>query len=1326
MSTVLFRRPARRSAPELPSGELSMQAPPPLPDLESQGFMGVLGILPMLTSSVAMSMMFLVPGISSVIRYVMMGTMAVSMLLMLVMNLMRPGAERKRKLRGERRGYLRYLAQERRKVRKVADQQRRHLLWQHPEPAGLWSAALSKRLWERRSTHPDFGEVRIGTGRQGLAVSIKAPETAPVEDLEPVASHALRRFIEAYSAVPETPISIYLPGFAHILMDGDQDAIRGLTRSVLASLATFHSPEDVRIAVLAAPGAATEEWEWVKWLPHCQHPKQTDAAGPVRMVAQEWEKLEELLGGEELGERGRYEADSEVSANEPYLVIVVDDAKVPPNAQAATSGYRNAVVLDLSGSLPRRNNKFVLRLQVTEDKVEQVTRTESGADEYTLVCRPDNLNPAVSGKLARLISPYRAGESSEKSEPTLSDFELPTMLGVGDVKKLDPQITWRPRSTWDQLRIPIGISESGVPVDLDIKEAARGGMGPHGILIGATGSGKSELLRTLVLGLAVTHSSEALNFVLVDFKGGATFLGMERLPHTSAVITNLADELPLVDRMQEALQSEMTRRQELLRAAGNFSSVHDYEKARTAGAALDPLPSLFVVVDEFSELLSQKREFIETFVMIGRLGRSLAVHLLLASQRLEEGRIHALQSHLSYRIGLRTFSANESRAVLGVPDAYTLPSAPGHGYLKTDTSTLERFRAAYVSGTYRSATTRTRRQAVIEQQVVPFTTQYLAPRVLESAETEPADAADAADGESAETMMDIILDRLEGQGAPAHRVWLPPLSAPPTLDMLLPPLAPHPELGLCPAGWQGRGLLQVPVGLVDKPLEQLRDNLWADLSGAGGHVGIAGGTQSGKSTLVRSLVTALALTHTPREIQFYCLDFGGGSLSSLRGMPHVGSVAGRLDVDRVIRSVNEIKALIDRRENDFPAGGVESMAEYRKARREGRFGDDPYGDVFLVIDGWFTLRQDFDKLETAIQEIASRGLAYGVHLIIASNRWADYRAWLRDAMGTRFELRMGEPMESDINSKAAAGVPKVAGRGLTRERLHFMAAVPRTDGVESAEELADAHRTLVGAISAAWQGPRAPQVKLLPELLPFSEIAAPERDVRVSLGLEEKALEPAWHDFEQHPHLIAFGEPETGKSNLIKVIAQSLIQRYTPDEARFIIADPRRNLFDAVPKEHQLSYAVAVNAMETTIKEVAESLTKRIPGPEISPDRLPLRDWWKGPKLFLLIDDYDLLISGSPMRHPMAPILDLMSMGTEIGLHVVVVRNTTGAMRSMSDALIKRMMEVGTPALLFSCGREEGAFLHNTPPKKLPTGRAQLITRRSAPVLIQTAAVDKD
>ena len=292
---------------------------------------------------------------------------------------------------------------------------------------------------------------------------------------------------------------------------------------------------------------------------------------------------------------------------------------------------------------------------------------------------------------------------------------------------MDPRTLWNARSTWDHLRVPIGVNERGQPVELDLKESAQGGMGPHGILIGATGSGKSELIRTLVLALAMTHSSEKLNLVLVDFKGGATFLGLDGLPHLSAMITNLADELPLVDRMQDALQGELVRRQELLRKHGH-SSMHEYERARAAGAPLDPLSTLVIIVDEFGELLATKSEFTDLFVMIGRLGRSLGVHLLLASQRFEEGRIHTLETHLSYRIGLRMFSAMESRSVIGTSDAYEQPLPPGTGYLRTDTTTLVKFRGAYVSGPAPAVVVRRGAGGTVtDSRIVAFEADYVIP-----------------------------------------------------------------------------------------------------------------------------------------------------------------------------------------------------------------------------------------------------------------------------------------------------------------------------------------------------------------------------------------------------------------------------------------------------------------------------------------------------------------------------------------------------------------------------------------------------------------------
>ncbi|MGH3324457.1 MAG: type VII secretion protein EccCb, partial [Streptomyces sp.] len=660
-----------------------------------------------------------------------------------------------------------------------------------------------------------------------------------------------------------------------------------------------------------------------------------------------------------------------------------------------------------------------------------------------------------------------------------TDVPFTELFGIGDAQRFDVTRAWSQRSPQERLRVPIGVSEDGRPVMLDLKEAAHGGMGPHGLCVGATGSGKSELLRTLLLGLVTTHSSETLNFVLADFKGGATFAGMSGLPHVSAIITNLAGELTLVDRMSDAISGELLRRQELLRWAGNYANFHDYEKARAAGAPLDPLPSLLIVIDEFSELLTARPEFIDLLVQIGRIGRSLGVHLLLASQRLEEGRLRGLETHLSYRIGLRTFSAAESRTAIGVPDAYHLPSMPGSGYLKHGSDQMTRFRAAYVSASYAPE--------------APFT------------------ADDIIEDPFADSLLDVLVHRIAGQGPPAHQVWLPPLDDPATLDQLLPELTSSPERGLHPPAYGGLGRLCVPAGLVDRPDQQRRDLMYLDFSAAAGHGLIVGAPQTGKSTLLRTVICALALTHTPSEVQFYCLDFGGG-MQQLQHLPHMGGVTSRLDPEHVRRMVAEVTGVLATREEFFRTHGIDSMATYRMRRAEGKWPDQQWGDVFLVIDGWSSFKHEYEQLEESILDLATRGLGYGVHLLLATTRYADVRTALRDYFGTRVELRLADPMESEIARKVAANVPVGApGRGLTPDKYHFLAAVPRLgDGPSAPTGLAEATVDFVDTIRSQWTGPTASPVRVLPTLLPVDALPPDfgRSKAEIALGLDETTLQP--------------------------------------------------------------------------------------------------------------------------------------------------------------------------------------------------------------------------
>ena len=331
MSVMLFRRHPRTSGPDLPEGELNLQEPPALPERQTN-MSSLFVYLPMAITSAAMVLMFRAGSLNSTTMYLVAGMLVVATVGSLVGQLVRSASERKQRIGGNRRDYLRYLTQTRRRIRQVVAQQRDAYLWLHPEPASLWSVVHSTRLWERRVAHGDFGEVRLALGEQRLTMRLNPLSTKPVEDLEPLSAHALRRFIRAYGTVADQPIAVFLRGYARVLFDGDPQVTRGLVRALVAQLVTFHAPDDLRLAVCAADERRSD-WEWVKWLPHAMHPTLTDAAGPVRLMATSLSELERMFGTE-VKDRARFTPG--LSQNDlPYHVVIVDgDAR--PAGQPST------------------------------------------------------------------------------------------------------------------------------------------------------------------------------------------------------------------------------------------------------------------------------------------------------------------------------------------------------------------------------------------------------------------------------------------------------------------------------------------------------------------------------------------------------------------------------------------------------------------------------------------------------------------------------------------------------------------------------------------------------------------------------------------------------------------------------------------------------------------------------------------------------------------------------------------------------------------------------------------------------------------------------
>ena len=1326
MSTTL--RGTRLDEPEMPSGQIILQSPPQIE--RDEGAAGVLmNAIPMLGSLGSIVLVATMGQSTGGRSYVAAGMFLFATLGFIVVQLDRQRKQRAQQVTGSRTEYLRYLANVRQVAREAADQQRRALNWHHPEPSALPSVAEERsRVWEHTSSDTNFLHVRYGVCSQPLSLELVPPESAPIDEVDPAAASALHRLLVVHRLQPKLPASMDLRAFDRVELCGSEDPVRSLARAMICSATAFHSPDHLVVAVLCSEQNLLH-WDWLKWLPHAQSAQQSDAVGPMRMVSTSLAEIATLLPPD-LSDRPRFGADERPPS--PHILFVTDGTELPPgNHVIPPDGLHGVTVVDLPSRWDELDDASRLRVQFAAEPPQDGKHPILALRlrEEPVQALADQCDLATAEAFARRLAPLHTvttGAADAGSGEIAGPSDFMDLLGLGAVYGFDPNAAWRTRPARDRLRVPIGAGEGGTPIHLDIKESAQQGMGPHGLVIGATGSGKSEFLRTLVLGLALTHSPEQLNMVLVDFKGGATFAGMTDMPHVSAVITNLAQELTLVDRMQDALSGEMVRRQELLRDAGNFASIRDYERARVAGEKLDPLPSLFIVVDEFSEMLSAKPEFIDLFVAIGRLGRSLGLHLLLASQRLEEGRLRGLESHLSYRVGLRTFSAGESRSVLGVPDAYELPPIPGLGYLKPDQSTLLRFKGAYVSGPPSGRVRVRRDEGGHVQGILPFTiseVQSLAPPEPEP-EVQVPQPGQAGEQES---LLDVAVGRMAGHGPEAHQVWLPPLDVPDTLDELMADLTEDPELGVVSREWRGLGGLVVPLGTVDRPREQRRDTLTVNLSGATGHVAVVGGPRSGKSTLLRTIVSSLSLTTTPLESQFFVLDFGGGTFVPLADLPHVSGVGTRSEPDVVRRIVAEVQGIVDRREAYFRANGIDSIETYRTRRAAGRV-DDGYGDVFLLIDGWATLRADFDDLEMEIQQLSSRGLTFGLHIVSGAARWADFRAAMRDVFGTRLELRLGDPMDSEVDRKVAALVPTGRpGRGLTQSKLHFLAALPRIDGKADPASLGEGVDELIRRVKAAWRGPQGPKLRLLPDEVGIDEIRKQAQDAQLDpslllVGINEKELAPVTLNPDSEPHFLIFGDGQSGKSSVLRTYVHEIMRSRTSQEAQIVVVDYRRSLLGEVPDEYLLNYLTSAAQAGPVIKDLATYLENRIPGPDVTPEQLRNRSWWKGAEVFVVVDDYDLV--ATQQSSPVQPLLPLMPQARDTGLHVAVARRSGGASRALYEPVIQSLRDLAMPGLLLSGSPDEGPLIGNQKPMQSLSGRGRLVTRDRGVEVVQLAWTD--
>ncbi|WP_239153263.1 type VII secretion protein EccCb [Virgisporangium aliadipatigenens] len=1339
---MTFHRPARFMPPATPSDKVVLPVPPEVRQSQNN-LMNM--VLPLLTSLgiagymlaygqrrlIALAILFAVVAVATTVG----------------MRIQNKSNEKRATLR-QRSRYRSLLSETRSRAREVASTQRMLAAWAHPAPDRLLPIAeAGRRVWERRQADPDFLKVRLGVGDAELSTPLQVgTRLDPMADYDWEALRAARKLVDRVGKVGGQPFVLDLATCGVLSILGPTDRRFGVARALLSQVAVLHAPDDVLIAV---DGSGGREWNWTKWLPHTQEPERRGRAGVVPLVASGPEGIVDFLHGE-LERRGeahsarRMQIGGDRNAAPKQQRLVVLFTSFDPKSEWGRSallrslleaaGPQYGITLVFLGARESDEPARVdVRLRVeTDGAVTLAGRTSLSVGAEAAGSVADRVERQLAELIARRLCPLTLNDEEDRRLARTVSF-TETLLGPNGLED-DLTSRWVSHDSDRLLKVPIGTDGSGQLVVLDVKESAQGGSGPHGLIVGATGSGKSELLRTLVSGLALAHSPELLSFVMVDFKGGATFAQLTELPHVAGMITNLADDAALIERVQAALVGEQQRRQEMLRDAGNLDSIREYHLRRAAGSTntdgspLEPMPYLMIIIDEFAELLSSVPEFVDLFVQIGRVGRSLGMHLLLATQKLEEGRLRGLDSHLSYRICLRTFSAQESRIVIGTQDAYRLPPIPGSAYLKVDERIYQRLRVAHVSAPYVSPEERANLPGGPTDPVL-FDLRE-GPPVEDGSEEEDGISPMAGPGER--TQLNVMVERLRNAAQPTRQVWLPPLPPAVSLDLLIGPTAADPLRGYHATMWQLHGSLKSAIGVIDLPVQQLQQPLIVDFAGPHGHLAMVGAPRSGRSTALRTMMMTMMLTHTPDEVQFYAVDFGGESLHSFAVAPHVGGVAGRLDPDRVRRLIADVGSVIGHRERLFRELGIDSIAEFRSRRDAGRLPEGTRAaDIFLLVDNWGSLRSEIDELEPVVTEIAVRGLGVGVHVVLTTNRWMEFRPALRDAIGTRMEFAINDPSDSDIARRMQKVMPKNApGRALIPPGAFAHIVLPRLDGQDNDEGLRAAQDEALQRITAAWPGPGAPAVRMLPDRIMVSELPqlADRSPDAVPLGIGEPELDTVTLDLTgTDAHLLIAGDTASGKTELLRTWMRGLARERSAWEVRIVLVDYRRSLLGVVPEDHLGAYAADSNAARVYAEQVAEKLRERMPPPDVTPRQLKNRDWWEGPDIYVVVDDYDLMGGGGPTQSPLGPLMEFIPHARDVGLHLVLARRVAGMSRAtMTDQLLNRIRELGCIGIVLSGDPREGYIIGTERAMSRPAGRGVLIRRGQPRALFQAALEDED
>lgn len=1063
-------------------------------------------------------------------------------------------------------------------------------------------------LWHRRPETEDFLTLNLGYGRDRSRHTYVLPErdSASAEDWS-----AMVQLQQSCEYVEDVPIIARLRECGNLGVAGHRDWVAPVSRTLVAQLVCLHSPAELVLAAIASPESFSR-WNWLMWLPHIgsDHSPFTGShlASSPNAVSALVTGLEELVAA-------RREQKTQIPA---VVLIVEDDAPVERGRLVTLAEDGPAVGVHLVWFADQHEQlPAACHCYLVHDYAQKTTTAGYMKDRRTAaISRVEGLSEEVALDLAHRLAPVQ-----DAGAPVLDQSGVPR--SVSYLALTGPQLATDPRATVERwmesgslagaprpagkgpanLRALVGHGATG-PLSLDLRD-----QGPHALVGGTSGAGKSEFLQSWILGMAAGHSPQRVTFLFVDYKGGSAFADCVQLPHSVGLVTDLSPHL--VRRALTSLRAELRYREHLL----NLKNAKDLISLERTGDPECP-PALVIVVDEFAALVSEVPEFVDGVVDVAQRGRSLGLHLILATQR-PAGVIKGnLRANTALRVALRMADESDSSDVIDSPLAGEFdPRIPGRAAVRTGPGRISLFQAAYVGGW----TSNEPEPPRIEIETMAFG----AGVGWEIPSSRPSGATD----EDGPTDITRVVARI-GEAATIcqlpepRKPWLPELALTYRLDDELSRLA------------QRSQEFPLLLGITDDPQNQAQHPVFWDPD-ADGNFAVFGVSGSGKSAVLRTIAFSAAFQTRLNPTQVYALDMGTAGLSMLEPLPTVGAVIESSDRERAGRLLGRLVETLEERSERFAAARAGSINEYRK--HTGRL-DEPR--ILLLLDGFAAFRDEYEagfsqtSSYARLLRLLAEGRGVGIHVALAAERPNALPSSVASSVQRRLVLR-----QADENAYVSLNVPKdvlvaaPAGRGVfAGETNELQIAVPAGSG--TAAQQAAVIDQLAAWLTSQGVAP-APRVNRLSNLVRMSELPSSVNGLPV-LGVGEAELEPiGFHP--QGAFLIA-GMPGSGRTTTLRSVAKSL-RRWSPTLPMYFIG-PRRSTV------HADSLWTDVALDHEAIKELALAIKPAVDLPSTSEIE---------PGLVIVFEGLGEYVS-TPVE---AAVLDLIKSARRNGHLIIAEQETT-------------------------------------------------------------------